>query len=186
MKELSLNILDISQNSLKAGAKNISIILDEISESNTLILTVTDDGCGMSKEMVENVTDPFCTSRTTRKVGLGIPLLKLAAEQTGGFLKIISKHIDEYPCEHGTVLTACFKTDSIDFTPLGDIISTLTVIIQGHPEVNYVFRHLTPHGEVNLDTNEMREVLGEDVSLSDFEILEWIKEYLKESYNEMQ
>ena len=186
MKELSLNILDISQNSLKAGAKNVSIVLDELSEPNTLIMTITDDGCGMSEEMVANVIDPFCTSRKTRKVGLGIPLLKLAAEQTGGYLKIVSRHKDQFPENHGTAVTASFRTDSIDYTPLGDIISTLTVIIQGYPDVDYIFRHLTPKGEVTLDTKEMREILGNDISLADFEVLDWIRNYLEESYNEIQ
>lgn len=186
MKELSLNILDISQNSLKAGAKNVSIVIDEVSASNSMILTITDDGCGMSQEMLKNVVDPFCTSRKTRKVGLGIPLLKLAAEQTGGFIEILSKTEAENPDNHGTVVKAVFKTDSIDFTPLGDVISTLIVIIQGYPNVDYVFRHLTPNGEVMLDTKEMREVLGENISLADFEVLEWIRSYLEEAYSEIE
>jgi len=186
MKELSLNILDISQNSLKAGAKNVSIILDEQTEKDTLILTITDDGCGMSAEMVKNVTDPFCTSRKTRKVGLGIPLLKLAADQTGGFIEISSKPESEYPECHGTVVKAVFKTNSIDITPLGDIISTLIVIIQGHPDVDYLYKHMMLTGEVILDTKEIREVLGEEISLSEFEVLEWIRNYLEEAYSEIK
>lgn len=186
MKELSLNILDISQNSLKAGAKNVSIFIDESSCADTLILTIIDDGCGMSEEMVNNVTDPFCTSRKTRKVGLGIPLLKLAAEQTGGYINITSRTKVQYPDNHGTVVKAVFKKNSFDFTPLGDIISTLIVIIQGYPDVDYVFRHTTSKGEVILNTNEIREVLGGDISLADFEVLEWIREYLKESYKEIE
>lgn len=186
MKELSLNILDISQNSLKAGAKNVSIILDEVSQSNTLIITIIDDGCGMTEETVKNVIDPFCTSRKTRKVGLGIPLLKLSAEQTGGYINISSRHESEYPNEHGTVVKAVFKTNSIDFTPIGDIVSTLIVMIQGHPDVDYEYRHSTSKGEVHLSTKEMREVLGVDISLADFEILEWMRNYLEESYKEIE
>ena len=186
MKELSLNVLDISQNSLKAGAKNVSIVIDEASQINTLILTIVDDGCGMSEEMVKSVTDPFCTSRKTRKVGLGIPLLKLAAEQTGGYIEISSRSDESYPDSHGTTVKAVFKTDSIDMTPLGDIISTLTVIIQGYPDVDYLYKHLKPNGEVVLDTKEMREILGENISLADFEILEWIKGYLAEAYSEIE
>ena len=184
MKELSLNILDISQNSLKADAKNISIEIDE-TDNEKFILTITDDGCGMSGEMVENVTDPFCTSRKTRKVGLGIPLLKLAAEQTGGFFEITSRQITQYPENHGTVVKAKFYKNSIDFTPLGDIISTLTVMIQGYPDVDYFFRHATQSGEVVLDTKELRTVLGDDISLAEFEILEWIRNYLIEAYAEI-
>ena len=186
MKELSLNILDISQNSLKAGAENVSIEIDEVSQSGTLILTISDDGCGMSEEMVKNVIDPFCTSRKTRKVGLGIPLLKLAAEQTGGYITIASKLREDHPTDHGTVVKAVFNKDSIDFTPLGDVISTLIVIIQGYPHVDYLFKHSTNKGVVLLDTKEIRDVLGEQISLADFEVLEWIKEYLEEAYKEIE
>ncbi len=183
MKELSLNILDIAQNSLKAGAKNVGISLCE-DENHVLTMTITDDGCGMSEEMVQNVIDPFCTTRKTRKVGLGIPLLKMAAEQTGGGIDIASRPEALFPEDHGTVVTAFFHTDSIDFTPVGDVISTLVVLLQGNPDVDFVFRHATPKGEVVLDTKEMRKILGEDVSLSDFEVLEWVRGYLEESYNQ--
>lgn len=181
MRELSLNILDITENSLSAGAKNVSIEIDEAPDG-IFTLTITDDGCGMSKEMVESVIDPFCTTRKTRKVGLGIPLLKLAAEQTGGSLSIESKPEAEYPESHGTVVRAVFRSDSIDFTPLGDIASTLVVLIQGSPDVDFIFRHTAPSGEVFLSTSQMREVLGNDVSLSDFSVLKWIKDYIAESY----
>ena len=133
MKELSLNILDIAQNSVKARAENILIEL--IETDGKLSLTIKDDGCGMSKEMVENVMNPFCTTRTTRKVGLGVPLLKLAAEQTGGGIKIESVSEIDNPENHGTIVTAEFFTDHIDCTPLGDIISTVTVLIQGSPDI---------------------------------------------------
>lgn len=183
MKELSLNILDIAQNSLKAGAKNVGISLCE-DDNHVLTMTITDDGCGMSEEMVKNVIDPFCTTRTTRKVGLGIPLLKLAAEQTGGGVSITSRPEGTYPDDHGTEVQATFHTDSIDFTPIGDVISTLIVLLQGNPDVDFLFKHSTPKGEVVLDTREMREVLGEDISLADYEILEWVRTYLEESYNQ--
>ncbi len=183
MKELSLNILDIAQNSLSAGAKNVSIEITETTD-NKFILTITDDGCGMTEEMVKSVTDPFCTSRKTRKVGLGIPLLKLAAEQTGGNIEISSRTEKEYPDSHGTSVNAIFCSDSIDFTPLGDIISTIIVLIQGHPDVDFIYTHTKPGKEVMLSTPEMREILGEDISLSDFSVLEWIRNYLEEAYFE--
>ena len=106
MKELSLNILDIAQNSVTARSTLIRI--DLVETDDTLTITVSDNGCGMSKEMVENVTSPFTTSRTTRKVGLGIPLFKMAAEQTGGHLTITSKSEKDYPDDHGTVTSALF------------------------------------------------------------------------------
>ena len=182
MKELSLNVLDITQNSISAGADIIEISLVESNEK-LLTMTIKDNGCGMSSETVMNVTNPFYTTRTTRKVGMGIPLLKLAAEQTGGMLSIESVTKDADPVSHGTVVKATFRTDSIDFTPVGDMVSTMCVIIQGHPEINYVFRHITPEFEVGLNTAEMREILGEDVSLGEPEILEWIADYLTQQYN---
>ena len=182
MKELSLNVLDITQNSISAGADIIEISLVENNEK-LLMLTIKDNGCGMSHDTIMNVTNPFYTTRTTRKVGMGIPLLKLAAEQTGGELSIESVTREADPLSHGTVVTATFHTDSIDFTPVGDMVSTMCVIIQGHPEINYVFRHITPEFEVGLNTAEMREILGEDVSLGEPEILEWIADYLTQQYN---
>ena len=181
MKELSLNILDITQNSITAGAKNIEIYLEE-NIDHLLTLTIKDDGCGMSAETVERVTNPFYTTRTTRKVGMGIPLLKLASEQAGGQLKISSVTKEDNPTEHGTCVVATFYTDNIDFTPIGDMVSTLCVIIQGHPEIDYIFRHNSPKIDVSLDTREMKAVLGEDISLGSPEIIEWLAGYLQEQY----
>lgn len=182
MKELSLNILDIAQNSVKAGADRIDIILTE--DDTTFSIEIRDNGCGMKKDFLESVTDPFTTTRTTRKVGLGIPLFKLAALQTEGDFRISSRHMDEFPDNHGTETFALFNKNHLDFTPLGDIVSTVTVLIQGQPEIRWVFRHSTSEGTVSLDTDELKEVLG-DVPLDTFEVIMWIDGYLKEQYNEI-
>lgn len=182
MKELSLNILDIAQNSVKAGADTIKISLTE--EGNLLTIAISDNGCGMKKDFLESVSDPFTTTRTTRKVGLGIPLFKLAAQQTGGDLYISSFHKDEYPDSHGTETKATFYTDHLDFTPLGDVSSTVTVLIQGQPSIRWIFSHENEKGRVSLDTSELRDILG-DVPLDAFEVITWIGEYLKEQYNEI-
>ena len=182
MKELSLNILDITQNSITAGASVIEIFLEEKGD-HLLTLTIIDNGCGMSAETVEKATNPFYTTRTIRKVGLGVPLLKLAAEQAGGELHISSVIADDDAVQHGTRVVATFHTDNIDFTPIGDMVSTMCVIIQGHPEIDYIFRHTTPDIDVCLDTRQMREVLGEDISLGSPEIIEWLTDYLKEQYS---
>lgn len=180
MKELSLNILDIAQNSIAARAEHIGIALCEDADG-ILKMIVCDDGCGMSADTLRRVTDPFCTTRTTRKVGMGIPLLRLAAEQTGGSLSIESTAESDDREGHGTVLCATFDTKHIDMTPLGDVVSTVTTILQGHPEIDYVFIHDTPRFRVHLDTKELRAVLG-DVSLDNFEVLSWIGDYLHEQY----
>ena len=110
MKELSLNILDIAENSVKADASLTEISVLE--DNDRLILKITDDGCGMTADTLKTVTDPFYTTRTTRKVGMGLPLLKLEAEMTGGSLKIESKHVSEHPSDHGTQVCAVFMTIS--------------------------------------------------------------------------
>ncbi len=182
MKELSLNILDIAMNSVKAEADTVKITLAETDES--FEMSISDNGCGMKEDFLKTVTDPFSTTRTTRKVGMGIPFLKLAAEQTGGSFSIKSKHKSEYPDAHGTVTRAVFNKNSIDFTPLGDIVSTLVTLIQGSPDIHWVFVHTCPRGEVSLDTDELKAVLG-DVPLDNTEVIIWIKGYLEEAYAEM-
>ena len=174
MKELSLNILDITENSVKAGATLTEISI--IESGDTLTLTIKDDGCGMSEEMLSRVCDPFTTSRTTRKVGLGLPLFKQSAESTGGSFCISSV------LNKGTEVTATFKTDNIDCMPMGDIISTVCILVAGSPEVDFVFTDETEQRKVSLDTRELRAVLGEDISLAEPEIQTWMSEYLKEQY----
>lgn len=183
MKELSLNILDIAQNSVKAKAENILIKLIETDE--TLTLTIQDDGCGMSKETVENVMNPFYTTRTTRNVGLGVPLLKLAAEQTGGGIRIESVSENDNPDVHGTTVTAEFYKNHLDFTPLGDVVSTVTTLIQGEPDIEWRFVHEINGQSVELDTRELREILG-DVPLDTYEVIKWIEDYLKEGYESIK
>ena len=176
MKEISLNILDITENSVKAGASLTEIYLNEMADK--LVLTIKDDGCGMDEQTVKSVIDPFYTTRKTRKVGLGIPLLKLACEQTGGSLSITSS-IDA--TDHGTTVEAVFFTNHIDFTPLGDVISSIVTLIQGHPSTDFLFRHKMDRGTVELDTRELRIVL-EDVPLDTYEVILWIRENLAEQY----
>ncbi|MBQ5590268.1 MAG: sensor histidine kinase [Clostridia bacterium] len=183
MKELSLNILDIAQNSLKAGASLIEILISE--KDNVLTIVINDNGCGMSRETLENVTNPFYTTRTTRKVGLGIPFFKEAAEQTGGRFEIISTQREVDPIDCGTRVTAVFHTDSIDFTPIGDIVSTVVTLVHGAPDVDFVFLHKNDKGEASIDTRQMRQVL-DDIPLNSPEILEFIKSNLEAEYNSIK
>ena len=180
MKELSLNVLDIVMNSVKAKATLINIHITE--DDQTLTMEIIDNGCGMTEEFLRGVIDPFCTTRTTRKVGLGVPLLKLAAEQTGGGVTITSRHESEYPNDHGTHVTATFYKQHIDFTPMGDIISTVTTLIQGSPNIDFDFQHTSNFFSVSLDTREVREVLGPEIPLSEPEILSWIADNLNDQY----
>ena len=182
MKELSLNILDVAENSVKAGASLTQILLTE--HGGTLTLEIVDDGCGMSEDVVRSVTDPFYTTRTTRKVGMGIPLLKLACEQTGGNLTISSVTQEGDPVGHGTHVTATFDMNHIDFTPLGDVSASVLTLIQGHPDTDFLFRHIMDDRVVELDTRELREVL-EDVPLNSYDVMQWIEGNLQEQYGEL-
>ena len=180
MKEISLNILDIAENSVKAKASLTEIYVTE--EGDTLTLTIKDDGCGMDEQTVRSVIDPFYTTRKTRSVGLGIPLLKLACEQTGGTLDITSSVGED---DHGTTLRAIFFKNHIDFTPLGDVTSSIVTLIQGHPDTDFLFCHKTERGEVTLDTREIRAVL-EDVPLDTYEVICWIRSNIEEQYDEIK
>lgn len=178
MKELSLHILDIVQNSVKAGAKNITVTIDENEDLDKMIISIVDDGCGMSKEFLSRVRDPFTTTRTTRKIGMGISLFEAAAVQTGGYLKIESEE------GKGTSLSAAFGLKSIDRAPLGDMPQTMTAIIGGAPDIDYVYRHKTDKGEFLFDTKQMRDILG-DVPFDIPEVLNWMHDYIKEGLEEI-
>ncbi len=174
MRELSLNVMDVAQNCITAKASLVTIEVIESDKSDFLDIYVKDNGCGMTKEQVESVIDPFFTTRKTRKVGLGVPLFKMAAEQTGGSFTIDST------VDVGTTLFAHFIKSSVDMTPLGDINSTVKILIQCNPQIDFVFKHSTDNGEFTLDTRELKEVLGEDVPLDTPDVLGWIDGFLEE------
>ncbi len=182
MKELSLNILDIAQNSIRANATLLEILLTE--DEQTLTITVSDNGCGMKADFLRRVTDPFATTRTTRRVGLGIPFLKMEAEQTGGYLTLTSQSEEESET-HGTVLTAHFYKNHIDFIPLGNVTDTVCTLIHGADKVDIVFTHTYGDRSVTLSTLEMRAMLGEDIPLSSPEVIAWARAYLAEGYTEL-
>ena len=173
MKELSLHLLDVAKNSTAAGAGHVSITLDETPDG-WLTIAIADDGRGMDPEFLAHVTDPFTTTRTTRKVGLGLPLLRLTAEQTGGSLDIQSE------VGKGTTVTARFCRRHLDCPPLGDLAGAVALLIQGSPDVELTYRHATPKGEAALSTAELREILGDDISLAEPEVFAWIRDYLTE------
>ena len=174
MRELSLNVMDVAQNSVRAEASLVRITVEESEKDDRLKIEIADDGCGMTEEQVQQVIDPFFTTRTTRKVGLGVPLFKLSAEQTGGSFNIQSEK------NVGTTTTAVYVPSHMDMTPLGDIDSTVKILIQCNPQIDFVFTHSTDLGSFTLDTRELREVLG-DVSLDTPDVLEWIGQYLEEN-----
>jgi len=179
MQEISLNILDIVQNSIRAGASLIELIIEEAPSADVFAFTVKDNGCGMNEEMVKRVTDPFVTTRTTRKVGLGISLLKSLAEQTGGGINLESE------VGVGTVIRADFSYSHIDRQPLGDISAVMVSLISMNPKLDFVYTHSFEKKQFVLDTRELRQVLGDEVSFSEISVATWIGEYINENLTEI-
>lgn len=154
MRDLSMHILDILQNSTRAGATRVDLELAEMEDKNQLLLVCRDNGGGMDAETVKNALNPFFTTKTTRKVGLGLPLLKQNAERTGGTLSI-----DSQP-QKGTVVTAVFGLCHIDRPPLGDLPGVLALTISLNPNVHFVFHYHHSEKDFVLDTDELYQVVA--------------------------
>lgn len=179
MQELSLNVLDVAQNSVRANASLICIEVDEQPGDDRLTILISDDGKGMTKEQITQVTDPFFTTRTTRKVGLGVPFFKMAAELTGGDF-----HIDSQ-LGRGTTVTASFGLTHIDRMPLGDIASTVCTLVQCNPDIDFVYTQRFGSHSFTADTREFRKTLG-DIPLQTPEVIQFIGEFIRENSAEIQ
>lgn len=179
MKDLSLHVLDIVQNSIRANAKLIGIEIIEQPGDNQLIITITDDGSGMNPEQLKRAIDPFYTSRTTRKVGLGLSLFRQNAEMTGGTFSIKSD------LGKGTQVTAVFGLNHLDRPIIGDLVGTLLILICTSGETNYVFKHQTPFGKFGLDTRDIKQTL-ENVPLNHPDVRSFLKEMLRENLEQIQ
>lgn len=179
MQEISLNILDIAENSIRAQASLVEVTVKELYDEDILSFTIKDNGCGMDEEMVKRVSDPFVTTRTTRKVGLGISLLKSSAQQTGGDVFIESQ------VGIGTTLTATFSYNHIDRQPLGDIGAVMVSLISMNPDIDFIYTHVYRDKEFSLDTRELRAVLGDEVKFSEPSVAVWIGEYITDNLTEI-
>ena len=172
MRELALNILDIVENSVKAEAKNV--LISVVAEDNLLTIVIKDDGKGMDEEFLKKVTDPFTTTRTTRKVGMGIPLFKMAAEMAGGEFSITSTK------GAGTTVTATFVLDHIDRVPLGDLAETMVTLLNDDFPTDYLLKVSVDGNEYEFDTKELREQL-DGVPVNEPEILLFVKDMINEN-----
>ena len=178
MRELSLNVLDIAQNSIKANASLIEIELSESTEKKELLIGIYDNGKGMTPGQVQSVTDPFFTTRTTRKVGLGIPFFKMAAEMTDGSFGIESE------VGVGTKVRAVFRTDHLDFTPVGDMCSTIVILITMNLSVDFVYKRKLDEKQFTVDTRQLKEILG-DVPLNEPSIVSWLTDYIRDNTKQL-
>ena len=178
MKDLSSHMMDIVQNSIRSEASWIQIRICEDPEADLFLIEIQDNGCGMDEATLARVRDPFFTSRTVRKVGLGIPLLQQNAERTGGKVSIVSQ------TGQGTTLTARFGHSHLDRPPLGDVAETLTLLAAANPAIHFSYDHSTPSGTYRFDTQEIIQVL-EGVPLGHPEILPAIQNLIRENLKEI-
>jgi anti-sigma regulatory factor (Ser/Thr protein kinase) len=170
LKNIAEHILDIAQNSIRAQATQINIELSESVQNNNYKLVITDNGLGMDAETCKKVSDPFYTSRTTRKVGLGIPLLKQNAEQSGGVFRLKSEP------GKGTDISATFLFNHIDRLPVGDLVGTYLLLFAANPAIEFIVTHKTDSGNLTFDTRDVKQMLG-DISLSTSEVRKFLKEW---------
>lgn len=173
LRDKSLHLLDIIQNSISAGARNIKVALWTDCAGKELFISISDDGCGMSPEMLDSVTSPFSTSRTTRKVGLGIPLFKMSGEITGGGFNIKSKEGE------GTCIEVSYVIDHIDRIPLGDLGDAICTSIMANEEIDYEISLDNSKEQLVVSTVEVKEQLS-PVKISNYEVLQWLREYINE------
>lgn len=176
MIDLAMHMMDIVQNSLRAGAGIIDIDLIENSGNHTLLFRVKDDGTGMNRETVDKIADPFFTTRTTRKVGLGIPFLKMTCEQTGGGLSVFSEE------GKGSIIEAIYKTDHLDCLPLGDMAGYLALLLRANPKVRFRFSCKVDEEEFVLDSDALKE---QGIELGYPHMLGAVKEYIRENLREI-
>ena len=174
MDELSLNILDIAQNSIAAEASLVEIDVEEDNSADLITLRVKDNGKGMSEDFLKSVEDPFITTRTTRKIGLGISFLKEAAEMTGGTIKLKSE------LGVGTTVTATFVMSHIDRQPLGNLTETIITLVTLNTEIDFIIRYKVNENEFVFSSQEVKILLGEDASLSSPAIVVFLTEYVRE------
>lgn len=172
MRELSLHILDLVQNSIEAGAGKVTLeLIEERHGMDTFLIRVTDNGSGMSMETCKRVMDPFVTTRTTRHIGLGLPLLEMTTKRCNGSLTVTSR------VGIGTVVEAVYQHSHLDRPPLGNLVDTIKSIIIANQEMDFSYFHQVDQATFSLGTGEMREILG-DISFTQPDVLVWLHEYL--------
>ncbi len=178
MQELSLNILDIAQNSVRAGATLIQIRVEQDTRRDFMSIEIEDNGCGMTPEQVAHVVDPFYTTRTTRKVGLGVPFFKMAAQMANGEFSIRSA-----PGE-GTLVRGTFVNSHIDRMPLGDMAETVSCLSGCNPDLDFVYTYTYNGGSFTADTREFRQIL-QGIPLSSPQVITFLKEMIRQNTQEL-
>jgi anti-sigma regulatory factor (Ser/Thr protein kinase) len=172
VKELSLHILDLLQNSVKANATHVQVAITEDLQQNMFSIVIADNGQGINNDLLATVTNPFTTTRTTRRVGLGLSLLKAAAERCNGSLTVQSE------AQKGTTVTTIFEHNHIDRAPLGDIVATLMTFLIGNPQVDLRYHHRVDGNDFEFETETVKQELG-DLPLTEPSVVNFLTEYLQ-------
>jgi len=178
MEDLSLHVLDVAENGISAGASVVKISIEEDLEADSLTILIEDNGKGMSPEFLDKVLDPFVTTRTTRRVGLGLSLFEQSVVEAEGRFDI------ESTPGIGTKVVATMRHGHIDRKPMGDMVSTILTLIEGNPSVDFVYRHKKDAREYMFDTREIRDELGE-IPLNHPQVVSLIKENIAEGLREL-
>ena len=179
MNELSLHILDICQNSIKADANLIKIIIEEDIKNDSFKILIGDNGRGMNEKTLSEVSDPFFTTRSTRKVGLGVSMFKMAAEMCNGSFNIDSIE------NKGTIITAIFEHGHIDRAPLGDIYETIMILMLNEKNIDIYYEHIYKCNKYVFDTKEIKKVLG-DIPFTEYSVILWIKDNIINGIKNLQ
>ncbi len=174
MKELAMHVYDLMENATAADATEVKLTIRDSLRDNIYAFTIEDNGKGMSPEFMARVTDPYTTTRTTRKVGLGLPLIKMNTENCGGGMKLQSE------LGNGTHLDFWFEHNSWDRPPMGDLAGSIVMLCAAHEEIHIIYRHITDKDEFVFDTAEIHEALG-GMSMNDIKVMQWLKEMIREN-----
>lgn len=174
MKELAMHVYDLMENSTAADSTLVKLTIRDSLKENVYDFTIEDNGKGMTPEFMSRVTDPYTTSRTTRRVGLGLPLIKMNTENCGGGMTLKSE------VGVGTTLHFWFQHDHWDRPPMGDLSGTVVMLAAAHQDIRIVYRHITDEGEYVFDTDEVKSALG-GMDMNDVKVMGWLKEMVQEN-----
>ena len=179
MKELSMHVYDLMENSTAANSTLVKLTIRDSLKDNIYHFTIEDNGKGMSPEFLAKVTDPYTTSRTTRKVGLGLPLIKMNTENCGGGMKI------ESTVGKGTTLQFWFQHNHWDRPPMGDLSGTIVMLCAAHQDIHIIYQHITDEGDFVFDTDEIHEAL-DGMDMNDVKVYKWLKDMVQENLEEIK
>ncbi|WP_425060592.1 hypothetical protein SCACP_13220 [Sporomusa carbonis] len=174
MREMSLHILDLVQNSIEAGATLVKLEIIEDFATDVLLIRVSDNGRGMDEKLRQLVIDPFITTRTTRRIGLGLPLMDMSSQRCGGYLKVESKP------GQGTVVEAKYRHSHLDRPPMGNLVETIKTILVTNPTLNFLYHHIVNDRSLWISSQELANIL-DGIPLTHPDILIWLHEYLSDN-----